>query len=253
VFKPIDIVVFAQRLVALQRVADVGGARIVFSGNDWETDTTADVHVDASCRVIAALPCVAVSMDVTTQNPNGFPEKWRHYKLVATHATEIQVSMKYYTMEFDNYMALHMESRVRQVVVAHLVVTDILSQHILYNRWHRLLQALRLHNVYRIVLDMSKDYGSFVRLPESLVLVDEAYKAGITIVLRKTVHDRLTRACALRMSRAPGIEIEDEAMAFDSDIQIANRDADLDMARLGTPGMLAAWAHYKHKLDNQSQ
>jgi hypothetical protein len=168
------------------------------------------------------------------------------YDVSITYATEIEIGIQ--SWGFTIPPELSSAKRLRQVLITNFYVSDTLAYESRYNNWRGLLDTMLQHGISRIVIDQKFKGRMFAclhvcmlaRLPTSVILAKEAHEAGITFVLRGIIGNRLTRACAMRLARSPGIEIEDDI--HNDDHSIAKRDADLDMARLGTPGLNAAWA-----------
>jgi hypothetical protein len=160
----------------------------------------------------------------------------RQYTFATANATEVGTSL-----ERDHDVALAPSVRLRQVRVSSLDVADVLSNTWWYARWRVLLEALLRRGVKRLVVDATQ----FARLPTSLVLAREACELGITVILCGVGCDRLTRACALRMLRQRPVAVELEEDCSDAELALARRDADVDMARLGPPALVAAWAAHR--------
>jgi hypothetical protein len=221
----------------LRRVADVEGVHIEFCrqmlngrSEGWSNGLTVEEH-SAVGRTLAALPRVSV----TDRNVDCLSalEMKRQYALVLAHATEVVTRAPETALQGPLL-------RIHQVRMPGVVVADVLVHKPWYSIWRAQLEALRRCGVARLVVDAADDGGQFARLPASMVLVREAGELGITMVLRGMGRDRLTRACALRMARAACIELEGDACDFE--LALAERDADLDIARLGSPILVAAWA-----------
>jgi hypothetical protein len=188
-------------------------------------------------NVLAAMRYVSVS-DETREE---IGDMRNQYDIAISHATEVRIDFQYWGIM--NPAVFPSTKRLQQVVVTMFYVHRVLTFSSWYNHWRKLLDVMRQHGLLRIVVNLQDDDGIFAKIPTSQVLAKEAHDVGITFVLRGIIRNPLTRACAMRLACSVGVEIEDDIQ--NDDHNIAKRDVDLDMARLGTPGLNAMWANMK--------